>query len=175
MSAAFDYRVHWITAAAQLAVGGALLYCQLTPSWWGRIGLSTQWLTARGWPLNLLNGAASAATVNLLVALAIVISTTLVLERWLKRPGRLRHVSLAALLSLVAVVAALLALWRLNEDLDGGPQGRLDWLNAGLEPYSWVVRVPLVFGLGCTIYTAGWLAVRGGRWLLRRPPPASVA
>ncbi len=99
--------------------------------------------SVNNWPLLLLDVG---------TALLILASTVILCERvqraWTGRP----QFQISTLLSLTTVVAVLLALrqcdpWR--------------WSNGIYLHYQplWI-RIPLLFGIGCTLYVAGWVMVR---------------
>jgi hypothetical protein len=100
------------------------------------------------------------------VAIAMLASTTMVMERWLRRSDRLFQFHLSTLLAITAIVGILLGLGLTfpNPRRDWGPfriHSNFYLPPAGSSPgFPWYVSAALIFGLGCTIYTAGWLAVR---------------
>ena len=95
------------------------------------------------WPLLLLDVSA---------ALLILVSTVALCERarrtWTGRP----QFKISTLLSLTAIVAVFLALRQCDPLWSG------DGIYLHEQPL-WI-RIPLLFGIGCTLYVAGWMMVR---------------
>ena len=92
--------------------------------------------------------------VDVIVGLAILVSTGVVCERFRRNWTWRLQFRLATLLWLTAVAAALFSLMRIV---------RSGWL--GFEPNSifhqplWV-RMAMLFGIGCTVYVAGQIGAR---------------
>lgn len=93
---------------------------------------------------------------NLLLCLLLTIATVHALELWLRRPNRWQ-VTLGGLLGLTGVVAVLVAI------VSGSINASLDWLGlSSLYLLHWSElhqpqRWPLLFALGCGVYSLGWL------------------
>ena len=182
------YRLHWVTWVVTLAVVAALFQCEFEEHF--GIGAHTSGYTEWsyfGWPHAHLELAESGSFVgagtklprsfeyrwrwsvlafNLLVCCAIVGSTIGVAESWLRSPNR-RQFNLRALLAFTGVVATMLWLLVNSEWLFQSRDELFRWVHASLvdwddleQPFRW----PVVLGIGCTIYSLGWLALT----LLRR-------
>jgi hypothetical protein len=77
---------------------------------------------------------------------------------------------LSTLLAAVGLLACFLAFARLEERLPQALSER--WMvNRRIHLSEWYIRAPLYLALGCTIYTATGLAVRGGKWCFRKVSP----
>lgn len=93
---------------------------------------------------------------NLLLCLLLTIATVHALEFWLRRPNRWQ-VTLGGLLGLTGVVAVLVAI------VSGNIDASLGWLGLSrLYLFHWSElrqpqRWPLLFALGCGVYSLGWL------------------
>jgi hypothetical protein len=104
-------------------------------------------------------------------------STTIVMERWLRRSERLFQFRLSTLLAMTGIVGVLLAIWITFPFpvLEWGPfriHTNFYLPRPEFSPgFPWYVSLAIIFGVGCTIYTAGSLATRvAGRtleWLTR--------
>lgn len=102
--------------------------------------------------------------VNIVALLIVLLGTVLACELWRRRAGRWWQFNLRDLLAGVTIAAILLALdqnkiW-LNEQLSAMFRGSTPYLNAGIRYEPWYVQAPLLFGLGCVIYSIGWLATK---------------
>ena len=178
------YRLHWLT---WLVLGLVLLV--LAPRQRAEFhsyllaGTGYLWKASYcGWPLVDLNIKETVAlggtarpkveyhwrgvplAVNLLICSALAISTVFVTERLVRARPRMQF-SIRSLLILISVVAILLTMMS-NEFIhepdisDRSRRALMYWMELK-NPLRW----PLLFALGCTIYSSGWLigfaAVRG--------------
>lgn len=104
---------------------------------------------------------ATGVAVNSVVGLLVIGSTVFAVRHRCRRAGDHFQFSIRSLLAATAIAAILLAYWR-NEIWI------LHWfwpyliLHGGLDFSPWYVSVPTIFGLGCVIYLAGWIAIRCG-------------
>jgi hypothetical protein len=192
------YRLHIATWFATLTVGGVLASCQFEERPFAfRIGSEPIYFGGGyGWPCFILfddrpGGRTTimpsrrdgpSVTVlqvaNVLLSLVLMTSTAFAVDRC-AQTWRMQ-LRLRTLFGLITVVAVLLILQSVHE--------RVDWerellplhgivvipspMLVGVVP--WAIRIPFVFGLGCTIYTAGWLAAQvvhgAGSLVLARLP-----
>ncbi len=137
------YRLHWGTWLGGLVVGSALVATQLTAQ---AVFVWTIVIGFLGWPLPYLSGGGSPTDytihvtgliVDLVVLLVILVSTLFTLERWLRMPNRLQ-IRISTMLTLTAVMAGVLGLTSIP----------------GLFWMAWYIRLPLLLGIGCTLYSA---------------------
>jgi len=172
------YRLHWGTVLVVFFVGLDWLNTALPRTFGGLLGNNDVWMYLdEGWPFIGVRRNLDTITVVRPVALAIdgalalvcLLSTAFVVER-LER-SNLRF-GLSSLIAAVTSLAVLLAFWQWN-----GQQANvvLPWpQNANIEGYvrldggEFQGLVPILFALGCTIYTVGWLMLRFASWPLSR-------
>jgi len=109
-----------------------------------------------------------ALAVDCILAVACLIAVAFVAER-LERKG-LRF-GISTLLTIIAVLAVLMAFWRWDAQVltvDYGDFVGLDDVTyIPLSFIEWHKVLPALCGLGCLIYSALWLALRASSWLLR--------
>jgi len=153
--------------------------------WAGLLTLPVAWMIVlpqwaprnRGWPFvfaaepfgyfNVV-----ALTVNIFAVAFILIATFSFFHRWF-RPSS-RKLSLVTLLGILAIVALLVGLWRLESNVPAPPrthpvitpEERHFWEEAGLVYFPiresvWPVRASIYFGLACFLLTIGSYVVRG--------------
>jgi hypothetical protein len=173
------------TAIVVLAVGAAVLSLQVR----GRGGLpvgGAEWFAApfsHGWPttamsriesLNLTTRTTNAYTdfdwspvgtvVNVMVLVILLAGTAVACELWRRRTIRAWQFNLRNLLAFLTIAAILLALWQNDVWLSQQLAARIGtsdpYLNDGIRNEPWYVQVPIFFGLGCVIYSAGWMATK---------------
>jgi hypothetical protein len=100
--------------------------------------------------------------VNVVSLFLLLSGTTVTCELWRRRPVRAWQFNIRDLLTGITIAAVLLTLyqneiwlsWRFSEMLRGSNS---PW-NARIGDLPWYVQVPILFGLGCVIYSAGWMA-----------------
>jgi hypothetical protein len=170
------YRLHWLTCLALLIVGGALGWCQVVGGPEGIVDAEGSWARRFGWPWNHFHSwgsavperpwwsahfSASVAGANTLVSFVVLACVVAVAESFAKR-RRWLQLRLSTLFAAVAVLAALFAFLHYERRwgslyLHSVPVGfeysRLAW-------HPWPLRLPLLFGIGCTIYAAACLGAR---------------
>ncbi|MEX0714544.1 MAG: hypothetical protein WD278_19565 [Pirellulales bacterium] len=162
------YRVDWVTWLAGLLVAGALVYAQFLAQ--GPVYGTKH--VGFGWPFVYVlkpvrtlvppradQWSQASLLLSVLCCLLIAASTVFVLQSRFMRSPRFQF-TIAGLLTAVAVVAVVLVVvqerFAIHRALDLGTNFAPDWSTPG-----WCyARLPILFGLGCTIYAAGWLAVR---------------
>lgn len=169
-------RLHWVTWIVVALVIASLLYCECEERP-GIIKRDSEW-SYFGWPrahLQLVeswdfytgrssfqyNWRWTVFGSNLAICILIVGSTTYVSEVWLRSPNRLQF-NLRVLLVFVGVVAAMLSLLANSNPLDTIHWVRYSFLS--WDDLSRPLRWPIIFGLSCTFFSLGWLALA----LLRR-------
>ena len=96
-----------------------------------------------------------ALAADVLVALVIVLSVALLIERWL-RSGRWIQFGLRGLLVATAVAAVFLSIWRVHGRLEMA-LGQENLVTRVFE-FPPHVYVPVLAGVTCAIYTVLWLA-----------------
>lgn len=160
--------LHWVGGLALAAVCGALAWCYLigqTES--DRFGV----ITFYGWPLccsmqMTSSGGVSmhvdlfAWVVDVAVLMAVAISTAVVGRRFAPWQGRWQ-IRLGPLLGIVGTLGVVARLLALDQTIGlPGPDG---WRELSqylrVTDYPAAVYVAILFGVGCGVYAAGWLAL----------------
>lgn len=176
------YRPHWITWLTVLLVGGALGWCHLAGGS-GRLFLPDGGRGRLfGWPWNqyqcfehiagasmpnpriwiTTGSSARAAAANLAVSLLILTCVAATAEKFSRKPSPPLQMELRTVFVIITVIACLIALVQAE-----GRWGRT-WLHHPLQRleynslnvHAWPIRLAILFGLGCIVYTAGMLTVR---------------
>jgi len=150
--------------------------------------LSTSQFGEYGWPLsclfeltttdNTLAGAgktvrasvqsdAGVAVFDLAAVLAMLISTAVACEVWRRRRLAWWQFSVRSLFVLTAVGAVVATLysnvihigwWRSEHYPDGANIYRCGLTGGLFDPIPWYVATAMLFGIGCAVFTAGWVA-----------------
>jgi len=195
------YRLHWVTWVAVVACGGFLVYLQVVPQLmefeFNRPypGMVKGWL--RGWPILCFLGRGSSwwtldrwlpfwgFSLNYVASLLVILSMVLVAEKLIRMVRKRLQFQISSLLVVTAVVAAVASVAQLPPSLlvELHVAEMMLLMGPAFEPYfflfpndyPWPIRIPLLILLGCTIYTTGWLAIRGVGFLIRKVRPAEKA
>lgn len=143
------------TGVGVLDVGTATRY-----GWpWASGGYYDRWSFMLNKPVDIARAfSLPAAVANLAVLLVILSCTAFVAQRFARQRGRIRLAGVFAFTSVVACLIAFLQHEQKFYFVHGLPPVGFDYVS--LACYPWHVRLPILFGLGCTIYAAGWLAAR---------------
>lgn len=188
------YQLHRTTTAALVIVAVCLAWCDFVGS---SRTLKYLFLGTRsfGWPLEHFDGrrdfSAARSLANLLAGICLLVGIAAALEPPRRIPARRAGLRLTTLLSIIAVVAVLLALTRsevewpehrptLRSELElfgHWARGELDLpdhppLGRTYVPISWYplpVRFGILAGLGCALFAA----VRWSLRLVRRLVPVT--
>jgi hypothetical protein len=179
------YRLHWVTWVVLAVVMAALVYRELEPTRFdgghfltksGRISFSE---VEFGWPFPYsvrwesevssfqysFPWQMQIVTIDAIFCCLVASCTARVVEGWL-RSSAMWRVSLRSMMGTTFLIAVLLALAVQHEAIAGimtpwgGPSTRFVSWNEFMRPVRW----PVLFGVACTIYSLGWLALA----LLRR-------
>jgi hypothetical protein len=110
--------------------------------------------------------------VNVVSLVLLLGGTAVACELLRRRPVRAWQFNIRDLLAGITIAAVLLTLyqneiwlsWRFSEMLRGSS---LPW-NARIGDLPWYVQVPILFGVGCVIFSAGWMATKLPLALRRR-------
>ncbi|HUE71625.1 MAG TPA: hypothetical protein VMP01_12135 [Pirellulaceae bacterium] len=173
------YRLHWVTWVVVVILVWTLINRELEARLVG-LSLSFSYIsdTLYGWPVDHLTVVESGSLLrrpgqqlrfeyrwhypqlvfNVVFCLLLSVSTVHVMELRLRSPNHMQ-LSLRSLLVVTAIAACLAGLAGGNIDFGLPWVGvRSSWL------INWYdlrrpVRWPLIFALGCTIYSLGWLAL----------------
>lgn len=102
--------------------------------------------------------------VNVVSLVLLLSGTAATCELWRRRPVRAWQFNIRDLLAGITIAAVLLTLYQ-NEtwlsrrfsEMLGVSQS--SW-NAGIGELPWYVQVPILLGLGCVIYSAGWITTK---------------
>src|SRR5947209_6098687 len=147
------YRLHLVTAIALAFVGGCLGWCDLVGS---RQSLKYLWSGTRsfGWPWEHFDGlrefSPGRAAADALVAGLILAAVAAVVETRCRSPARRPQLRIGDLLLIVAVVAPLIALVRVEADWLNW-----EWTPGRYVPLSWYpppVLYGVLAGLGCALF-----------------------
>ena len=180
------YRLRWLTWLLLAMVAGAFISRQMEKELIfgiGDLGMLFERFSV-GWPLQhaeyvssqsmlkgsklVLNGPISIESewfiwpflVNSAFGFVLVASTAIIGERWVRRERRLQ-INLQQILIAMATFGVLLTLsrpWTVGYgDLDLDTFS-MQWSLVGMDDLRVPLRWPLLFALGCTIYSLGWLA-----------------
>jgi hypothetical protein len=181
------YRLHWLTWVVMALVISAIGNRQMEARWsrypssYGyikdiRIGWPTIHLTSteRGSmfpepgdkPSFTYHWHYSRLVFNLVLCLILTAATGHVLELWLRSPNRMQ-VTLGSLLGFMSVLAVLAGLASETIEFtipwfDLRSYGLFIWDDLR-RPLQW----PILFALGCMLYSLGWLALALLRWAYR--------
>jgi hypothetical protein len=170
------------TAMVVLAVGAAVFREQIRERGGIDVG-SAFWnigLYSHGWPTSALRRTVTAigntivetdddwspwgVFVNVASTLILLVGTTIACQLWCRRAADWWQFSLRDLLAFLSIAAILLALWQndvwLSQQLAARIGTSAPYLNGGIRYEPWYVQVPILFGLGCVIYSAGWMATK---------------
>lgn len=144
---------HWRgTDIGRFYVGTAIHY-----GWpWASGSYSDRWSFMLNKPVDIARAfSLPAAIANLAVLLVILSCTAVVVQRFVRQRGRIRLAGIFAFTSVIACLTVFLQHEQKFYFVHGLPPVGFDYVS--LACYPWHVRLPILFGLGCTIYTAGWL------------------
>lgn len=169
-------RLHWATFVTAIAMLLPGIYCQMN----GKVYRDREG-PYYGWPFvhpgNDYRFLSNAFPLDLLCMMLVAVSTGFVAERvvrWVRRNAQFKLVSM---LLWVAVVAAVLALFRFQALEIYVPSADFVDRNVLFDPiairYPPLVTLTILIGLGCTLYSLFWLAGRGVACVSRRRDSAA--
>ncbi|MEX2120591.1 MAG: hypothetical protein WD847_13435 [Pirellulales bacterium] len=166
------YRRHRITWLALLLVGAALAWCQAVGTV-GDIDYLGTWRTkGYGWPLIYLvrhqatlaleprpiDFSSASAVGNVVFNLLVLVCVFISFETLLRKPDSRFQLQISHLFAITTVIA--IVVWLVVYEPGTWPYGITESGGARLRWHPWPVRVPILFGLGCTFYVAGWIIAR---------------
>lgn len=122
----------------------------------------------RGWPflytdmstlykgLDILRH--NAFVFNTLASLVLLVCTAIYVECWIRRRAKVQ-LDLKGLFMLTFVAAVMVALWRFEHAYASPDRWDQGLVYAPLLGHhrSWFIWSPILFGIACTVSTAGWL------------------
>jgi len=100
--------------------------------------------------------------INALAWLAMVISTAVLLERFIRSRFQTSLATLFAIMTVFAVVFSLRSISSLLRPLS--PSSTPCYILAPLSEH-WPISIPIMIGFGGATYVVGWLAIRGERFV----------
>jgi hypothetical protein len=166
------FALHWLTVLLTAIVLCDIAWAQdYSDTIWAEDSLSFHF----GWPFlhstthSALVAAAFgrpwdglALVANVVVWIVLVLSVVSMIEGWRQPSGCWFRISVRQLLGVIAAIAVMLAWRRLQTPLltlSLSDLGSVE-LNTGFRSWPWLAQLPLLFGCGCAVYTAGVLAFR---------------
>ena len=171
------YRLHWLTWLVLVLLVVGLDDWEREERLIATSGFANFTLTGFGWPIEhgrlfgkhvafpkLERSAAEcswdmlALATNSIVCVLLVLSTAVIVERCLRSPNRLQ-LSLRSLMAITAITGIMLCIAVQSETLEAAIlwMTKMDSHILSADDLSWPPHWPVLFALGCTIYSLGWL------------------